>query len=395
MAGDVALCGTCRAEFRDTNQVSCEYCEKVFHLKCAPMSQTFFSSLIKNEGATWICKDCRPNKGFFKNLIARIQGLEKTLQEHTNKLNSVTSSMSSPLNTAVRQKNKRTFASIMEDNSAIGSAVKLQKTKDSNILTPMRKQTIKNASKIKNYVIVQPKDMSETTSEEARAAIKSALDKSSDPVRGMRKTVKGKILIECNDSASVKLIQEKLNDKMKDSCEIKGVNSYLPKMIVTGLSDYESEGHFLKLLYKQNESIVNNGKIKVLKAYPQKNGATNVLISCDLLNYSALKKLKSLYIDFDICSVYEHVYVLRCFKCQCFGHKEEDCTNKVVCSKCAGTHRSNQCNVQDYTCHNCTVFNLSCNDENRLDTAHPVFSIRCPVYKEVFNKKKNRAEYFE
>lgn len=64
---------------------------------------------------------------------------------------------------------------------------------------------------------------------------------------------------------------------------------------------------------------------------------------------------KSLYIGMSRCRVKEYVDVVRCFKCQHFGHKASKCQAKVdTCGRCAVQgHRAKDCQSASVKCANC------------------------------------------
>lgn len=64
---------------------------------------------------------------------------------------------------------------------------------------------------------------------------------------------------------------------------------------------------------------------------------------------------KSLYIGMSRCRVKEYVDVVRCFKCQHFGHKASKCQAKVdTCGRCAVQgHRAKDCQSALVKCANC------------------------------------------
>ena len=63
--------------------------------------------------------------------------------------------------------------------------------------------------------------------------------------------------------------------------------------------------------------------------------------------------------------------VIRCFKCNGFGHKANTCARKEICGKCGGEHDSLKCEVREvnkYTCPNCGK------------TGHASWSNKCEKY---------------
>lgn len=61
------------------------------------------------------------------------------------------------------------------------------------------------------------------------------------------------------------------------------------------------------------------------------------------------------------------VRVIRCFKCQSFGHLARNCNNTIRCEFCAGSHGEQEQCLGNVKCVNCS-------------SKHPSSSSKCPVY---------------
>ena len=72
--------------------------------------------------------------------------------------------------------------------------------------------------------------------------------------------------------------------------------------------------------------------------------------------------------------------LVRCFHCQDIGdHVANDCTNDVVCQKCAGPHEHSKCNSQTVKCRNCKSETHSASDE------------KCPVWRKKLAAKRSKT----
>jgi hypothetical protein len=98
------------------------------------------------------------------------------------------------------------------------------------------------------------------------------------------------------------------------------------------------------------------------------------------------------YIGWNICKVYEHVNVLRCFKCGGFNHTSEKCKEDV--SKCLNCceegHDEKDCN-NNSVCVNCLKLNKSNNLNLKVD--HSRFNYSCEVYKKQVSISKSKTRY--
>lgn len=49
---------------------------------------------------------------------------------------------------------------------------------------------------------------------------------------------------------------------------------------------------------------------------------------------------RRLYIAWDACRVEDHIRIIRCYKCQKFGHMAEKCESDIQCGHCAAKHET-------------------------------------------------------
>jgi hypothetical protein len=64
------------------------------------------------------------------------------------------------------------------------------------------------------------------------------------------------------------------------------------------------------------------------------------LIEVDEQTYESLLSVSRIFIGWDSCRVYQHIDILRCFKCNQFGHMAIKCERAVCCADCAENHES-------------------------------------------------------
>jgi len=88
---------------------------------------------------------------------------------------------------------------------------------------------------------------------------------------------------------------------------------------------------------------------------------------------------------FNFCPIYVHSYfkIIRCFKCQEYGHSDRNCNNLLVCSKCSKNHSSDKCNSDNFTCINCKYLNI---DEDLCHHATNDYS--CITYRSLVKNAK-------
>ena len=94
------------------------------------------------------------------------------------------------------------------------------------------------------------------------------------------------------------------------------------------------------------------------------------LLASDLLNKERL------YLDFHTIFVRRYVRIIRCFKCNCFGHILQDCKFDTSCTRCSQGHNVKKCSSKDLFCINCKSL-----DEDGVDFSHSADSSTCMVYR--------------
>lgn len=97
------------------------------------------------------------------------------------------------------------------------------------------------------------------------------------------------------------------------------------------------------------------------------------------------------YIGWERCPVFEDLDVLRCFNCQAFHHKQQECRNEVVCPKCSENHTESNCNNQQMCCQNCK--NANDKFKKNYNIEHSSNDLNCPSLKYFIEVLKSKTNY--
>lgn len=190
--------------------------------------------------------------------------------------------------------------------------------------------------------------------------------------------------------------QSKLSGAMQDKyeCTIEKPKQTKPVIKLVGISEYNNDNvELLANIRTQND--LQDSEIEILfvreiKVSIHKYYTAN--IRTDVETFNRIMRTRRLNISWDRVRCFEHVNVLRCFKCSLYGHLADKCTaDHYVCAKCNGTHDTKTCNNDKNECPNC-VFN---NEKLKLNLAtnHPSWDINCPSLNSQMNKMKRRLRY--
>lgn len=116
------------------------------------------------------------------------------------------------------------------------------------------------------------------------------------------------------------------------------------------------------------------GNIRTVRQYLTKSGTRNWIMDVDKVTSEILLEKKRICIDFERYRVVRYVPVVRCFKCQAYGHMSRQCSGAQVCAKCAGDHDLKNCDSSTIRCGNCY------SKDQAADCSHMTTSRDCPVF---------------
>ena len=137
-----------------------------------------------------------------------------------------------------------------------------------------------------------------------------------------------------------------------------------------------------------NISVINAYKGKTVKLYKAIVRVSNLIRSI------VAKQGNRLFLGGQTNKIYDSFFVLRCYKCQEFGHHSKDCTNNSVCGYCAEGHQTLDCTAKKVTssvpsCANCK--HLTPGD----DIYHEAGSFACPILKSKQDELKKRIPFYQ
>lgn len=150
----------------------------------------------------------------------------------------------------------------------------------------------------------------------------------------------------------------------------------LPQLIITNLSREYTEDELLAELKSTNAYFTEYDRIKIVHSQQKKNdNKWTIFLQA---NTSTFRKLLNRYITLDFSDHYvkEYIHTLRCLNCQQYGHKAAECCSSPACARCAGEHKTNDCQKNvSVRCINCVDSNLT--KSTKLDTNHSCGSTQC------------------
>lgn len=204
----------------------------------------------------------------------------------------------------------------------------------------------------------------------------------------------GGIKIQCESKEDVDRLKKEALEKMGDDYEMKTQDKKNPKIKIIGLEENYNKEELKNSIKSQNNTITENSKIEVI-VIKQMKTRFMAIMEVDPETFKAVMKSGHLLVDLSVCSVFEHVDVLRCFKCTGYHHTNKNCTNKSsFCIKCGLTgHFSQNCNTdpKDFCCPNC------CEANEKFKLSFPInhgpFNRECSILKRKTEIEKRKVRY--
>lgn len=200
---------------------------------------------------------------------------------------------------------------------------------------------------------------------------------------------KGVIRVECRNEIEMKKIKDVAEEKFRGKYRVDAMRTKRPKIKIVGVEEEMEENDLIKCIIDQNSFIKEDAKFKLVKMKKMKYEYF-AIVECDGESFKKIMEHGALCIDLAVCTVFEYVSLLRCFKCFGFSHSADKCTKIQLCLKCfSKDHDATNCKNQDLTCPNCLDMNQKHSFSFNFDHS-PFDSKKCNILmKKIENEKKN------
>lgn len=233
------------------------------------------------------------------------------------------------------------------------------------------------------------------SSEEIKNIIKGTIDPAKTKIK-IDKMIRGldkKIIIEAPEE-SVKKIMENEEVKAADLKRVKE-EGLRPRLVIMRVSKGTTASELKEAILKQNltEHSISEDEIGVKYKYGPRDQATVnwVLEVSPRVRNLALNRGR-VYIGWDSCPVRDHIRVIRCYRCQKYGHLAKNCrSEKEFCAYCAGEHQTKECREpEEYKCCiNCIRGKI----RDRELLRHEATESKCPEYVRKVTDLVNNIDY--
>lgn len=408
----MSSCTSCDLIIEKENEpnscVKCVSCGEIYHPNCAGLTKTFLKTLVPYKNITYICNDCLEIKDFQSTVRMKLGEIEKFLKSQAQKqdlqekeiidlkktvhdgINQFRSVGVTPQNT----KQKRKWSDVLGSDSP--TPVSTNKAASDMTRAAKRPKSSLDIAPVKRDPILIVKARNSAEKSKVKEAVKSALNPLSDPVKNIRETAKGDVVLVCNDEQSIENVKKKNCDVVGQLVEVNEPKMATPLVKVVGFDADLCDNHaeLLQTLKAQNVELFDDTSAIVISDAKKRNDGQSgsAILKLDLATFKRVMKQQRVMIGWNRCRIYEHINVLRCYKCNEYGHVAKDCTSEsVVCALCAGNHKIEECKSKEFKCVNCVKARVNLN--MNIDVNHSAFSSKCPILSRRTEKRKRNIRY--
>nr|XP_034195367.1 uncharacterized protein LOC117611536 [Osmia lignaria] len=259
----------------------------------------------------------------------------------------------------------------------------------------LKPETVKEKHEV---LIIKPENENDPRSnDEIKAKVTEVLKKNRSQIRikQVRQLRNKGVVVEVKDKRDIEIIK---NSKFKEV----GLKTAEPKKINPSIIIYDVEKEYkadeLKedLIFKNLEVRDDEYAEKLKRSidfrhcFKTKNESrVNWIVQLPAKEYSALMLSRKVYMFWRIYKLKEYLNVMRCYKCQGYGHIAKFCQAKQqCCENCGNTeHERKDCPRKDKPqCINCIR-------TKRKDTNHSVTNKLCPELQRQIDLYRNRINW--
>ena len=199
------------------------------------------------------------------------------------------------------------------------------------------------------------------------------------------------IAVKCNDINDLQKLKKEAETKLME------YDVQISKMIKPRFKIVSYRGNLKKedvetCLRDQNQFINDSEELKINFIKTNKRKRTQTIYGeCNATLFKKFVNKGKVFLQWERYPIYEDLDILRCFKCQEFFHKSNNCPNADRCNYCSENHTVSECQKSNKKCINC----LKANAKYGLDlsTDHETSDINCPTYQYHLNVLRGKIDY--
>lgn len=255
-------------------------------------------------------------------------------------------------------------------------------------------------AKTNHVVIIGPvDDLEVTNSENVYKLFTSKIDHkvlkdNKISIRSKKLTTKNRVVLTCGSSEQCKALCDSL--ATVESIKASIPKKKLPKVQILGVQETIPKKEIFETIVAQNGlEEYSKSKFQVKFEKNDRLGTKFVVAEVEPKLFKKLMELKKICIGYTSCPVKCCVRVIRCYKCNRFGHCQKDCRNSEMCASCAGAHDTKNCKTPGVKCANCSWVNEKRKQRNQapIPEVHRADCHDCPQYIRMLRIVENQFDF--
>lgn len=210
-------------------------------------------------------------------------------------------------------------------------------------------------------------------------------------ITGVRRLQNNGYAIDCPEEEDLtKLVQKIREDKiLQEAIEERRAKTNHPKIILYGIMKAMDEEEVMEAIRVATDDQGTPTLAFKLKGRGDKE---NWVVSLPPGPFKRILHEGRINIGWDIVRIREFFSIIRCFRCQQYGHTQAQCTAKrQFCAHCSGHHNTRDCKSEYLECINCCESNDKYNTKHH--TSHSAAHNMCPSYQRLITRQKRRTTY--
>lgn len=313
-------CKKCKLKItRGEKAIMCSLCSCWQHASCSKISDSNYES-ITNLGSLvmWFCEaDRRKIKSIaIADSNNREDAVIKGIESISRKLDEIN-------NNIENNKPSKSYA---------------------EVVSGVRNQVTNNVG-----MIIKPKETN-FSSTDTEKTIRNSLNllKINTGVTKIKHVQRGGVFLGARNRDDLQTLTLETKKLLGKNFEVYIPKLRCPKVVIRGIGKEYAYDDFLNELIGTNPGFDDEDFIKVVHhKLIKQNDVTKWMYFLEVSGRTFRKVVdKYLNLDFNSHVVREYVDVLRCYKCQRYGHKSASCNSELVCSKCGDGHDFKSCQAE-------------------------------------------------